>query len=54
MVEDQPRRFLVALAAGVPVIATPVCGIPARDGLVLVPEGDSAKLAAALRETLGP
>jgi hypothetical protein len=52
LIEDQPRRLLAALAAGVPVIATPVCGIPAREGLVLVPEGDTAKLVAELREIL--
>jgi glycosyltransferase involved in cell wall biosynthesis len=43
---------LAALAAGVPVIATAACGIPAREGLVLVPEGDGAKLSAALRQIL--
>jgi VanW like protein/Glycosyl transferases group 1 len=52
LIEDQPRRLLAALAAGVPVIATAACGIPAREGLVLVPAGDGAKLAAALRQIL--
>ncbi len=52
LIEDQPRRLLAALAAGVPVIATPACGIPARDGLVFVPEGDSTKLSAALSQVL--
>jgi glycosyltransferase involved in cell wall biosynthesis len=52
LVEDQPRRLLAALAAAVPVIATAACGIPAREGLVLVPAGDGAKLSAALRQIL--
>jgi hypothetical protein len=47
-VENQPRRLLAALAAGIPVVATPACGIPPRQGLTLVPAGD----AAALREAI--
>jgi hypothetical protein len=53
LIEDQPRRLLAALAAGVPVIATRACGIPARDGLILVPEGDSAELSVAIERILG-
>jgi hypothetical protein len=47
-VENRPRRLLEALASGVPVIATPACGLAAEDGLTLVPAGD----AAALRESI--
>ncbi|HET7228812.1 MAG TPA: VanW family protein [Longimicrobium sp.] len=47
-VETQPRRLLTALAAGVPVIATPACGLGPREGLTLVPAGN----AAALREAV--
>ena len=37
VVEDNPRRLLGALAAGVPVIATPACGLDPRPGLTLIP-----------------
>lgn len=47
-VENQPWRLLAALAAGVPVIATPACGLGPREGLTLVPAGN----AAALREAV--
>ena len=40
LVEEQPRRLLAALAAGIPVIATPACGIEPRPGLCLVPPED--------------
>jgi hypothetical protein len=53
-VEDRPRRLLMALAAGVPVVATPTCGIPPRDGLKLVPAGDADALAAAIATILPP
>ena len=49
-VEDQPRRLLTALAAGLPVIATPACGLDA--GFVPVRAGDAAGLIAALRDVL--
>lgn len=47
-VENQPRRLLAALAAGLPVIATPECGIVPRPGLTLVPAGDPAALRRAI------
>jgi hypothetical protein len=53
LIEDQPRRLLAALSAGVPVIATSACGISPRPGLALVPEGDAPRLAQALRDILG-
>jgi hypothetical protein len=52
LVEDRPRYLLAALAAGVPVIATPACGIAAREGVTIVPAGDTAALTAALRAAL--
>ncbi len=52
LVEEQPRLLLLALAAGVPVIATPACGIAACEGLTIVPAGDTAALVAALQATL--
>ena len=48
VIEDQPRRLLQALAAGVPVIATEACGISSRPGLMLIPEGDPRALVEAL------
>ena len=52
-VEHSPRAALQALAAGLPVIATPACGLPPQPGLTLVPGGDVAALAQALRPHAG-
>lgn len=46
--EAQPRRLLQAVADGVPVIATESCGLEGMAGVLTIPEGDSAALAAAL------
>lgn len=46
-VENNPRPLLRALAAGIPVIATPECGICAHPLLTLVPAGDPAALRKA-------
>ena len=48
VVEDQPRRLLAALAAGLPVIATDACGLDPQPGLVLLPQGNAEALIAAL------
>ena len=48
LVEDQPRRLLAALAAGVPVIATTACGLPPQPGLILIAPDDETALIAAL------
>ena len=48
IVEHQPRALLAALAAGVPVIATPACGLSDRPGLTLAPAMDAAALRGAL------
>jgi hypothetical protein len=48
IVEHQPRALLAALAAGIPVIATPVCGLGHRPGAIIIPAMD----APALREAL--
>jgi hypothetical protein len=53
LIEEQPRLLLRALAAGIPVIATPACGIAPRPGLTLVPEDDVKSLIAALMEMIG-
>ena len=52
LIEDQPRALLLALASGVPVVATPACGIAPCLGLTLVPAGDAAALALALARVL--
>jgi hypothetical protein len=48
LVEDQPRRLLAALAAGIPVIATTASGLDPQPGLVLLPQGNAEALIAAL------
>ncbi len=48
LTQDAPRRLLEALAAGVPVVATPACGLDAQPRLTLVPPGDAEALAAVL------
>jgi hypothetical protein len=52
LVEDQPRRLLAALAAGVPVIATPACGLDPQPGLTLIPPDDATALIGALEAAL--
>jgi hypothetical protein len=47
LLEDAPRRLLLALSSGVPVIATPACGLPEQPGLTLVPPDDVPALVAA-------
>jgi hypothetical protein len=42
------------LAAGVPVIATPACGLAPQPGLTLVPIGDVEALAAAMAASEAP
>jgi hypothetical protein len=50
-VEHAPRWLLQALARGLPVIATPACGLdPRTPGLRLVPAGDPVALTLALCE----
>ncbi|MGI4863655.1 MAG: VanW family protein [Janthinobacterium lividum] len=52
-VEHQPRLLLRALAAGVPVVATPACGLPPAAHLTLVPAGDYEALKQAVQAQLG-
>jgi hypothetical protein len=49
LAEEQPRRLIAALAAGLPVFATAACGLPPRPGLRVVPFDDPAALIAALK-----
>ncbi|MDB5679407.1 VanW family protein [Sphingomonas bacterium] len=52
LVEHNPRTLLRALAADVPVIATPACGLPPQPGLTLVPADDPAALRDAISRVL--
>ncbi len=49
LVEDQPRRLLAALAAGVRVFASPACGLDPQPGLRIVAPDDPDALAQALQ-----
>jgi hypothetical protein len=51
-VEHRPRRLLEAVAAGIPVIASPACGLDGVAGVTAVPAGDLAALRSAI-EALG-
>jgi hypothetical protein len=51
-VENQPRRLLQALAAGVPVITTRASGLHSIPGLSIIPEGDVAALIQSLSSVL--
>jgi glycosyltransferase involved in cell wall biosynthesis len=51
-VEHRPRRLLAALAAGVPVIATPQCGLGDLPGVIEVPAGDGEALMSALQAVI--
>ncbi|MDQ2987169.1 MAG: VanW family protein [Armatimonadota bacterium] len=48
IVEEQPRKLLQAIASGLPVIATEVCGLGAREGVTTVPAGDIDALVSAI------
>ncbi|HEX8551912.1 MAG TPA: VanW family protein [Abditibacteriaceae bacterium] len=48
--DNSPRLLMRALAAGVPVIATAGCGIEPREGLYLVPFGDSDSICSAIED----
>jgi Glycosyl transferases group 1 len=52
-VEHQPRLLLRALAAQIPVIATPACGLGEQQGLITVPTGDAEALAEAIAGVRG-
>jgi hypothetical protein len=52
LIEERPSALLAALAAGIPVIATPACGLGARPGVITVPFGDETALEAAICSVL--
>jgi glycosyltransferase involved in cell wall biosynthesis len=51
-VEHRPRRLLAAVAHGIPVIATPNCGVSESDGIQLVAADDPESLKAAITRSL--
>lgn len=51
-VEHAPRALLKALAAGVPVIATPACGVSGMTGVHLTKAGDVSALRTLLQQLL--
>jgi len=51
-VEHAPRALLLALAAGLPVVATPACGLPPDCGAITVPAGDVQGLISALQQAV--
>jgi hypothetical protein len=53
-IEHQPRLALLALASGVPVIATEDCGLPPHKMLHVLAAPDAAALAAVIRSVLHP
>ena len=48
--EDQPRRLLQAVAAGVPVIASDACGLDGLSGVRTIPIGDAPALREAVED----
>jgi hypothetical protein len=51
LLEDRPRLLLTALAAGIPVIATPACGLGDLPNVLTVPFGNSGALQAAIQQS---
>jgi hypothetical protein len=53
-IEHQPRLALLALASGIPVIATEACGLPPHENLHVIAAPDAAVLAIVIRSVLHP
>ena len=51
-IENNPRTLIRALSAGIPVIATPECGLENIPGLTIVPAGDVMALQKAMSNIL--
>ncbi len=49
-VEHWPRRLLAAAAAGIPVIASPACGLRGVSHVTEIPSGDAEALGGAIAE----
>jgi len=54
LVEDQPRALLLAMARGIPVMATSACGLPMQDGLTIIPPDDPRALIVELKKLAVP
>ncbi|MFT3808133.1 VanW family protein [Arenimonas sp.] len=52
-IEHQPRGLLMAMASGLPVIATPTCGLALSSSWRAVPEGDVQALRQAVSDVMG-
>lgn len=52
-VEHRPRRLVLAAASGVPVVATPACGVEGLPNVTTVSAGDAVELRNAIIENLG-
>ena len=52
-IEHSPRALLQALSLGIPVIATPACGLHGMEGVRLVPSGEVSALRHAIVTGLG-
>ncbi len=53
-IEHQPRLALLALASGIPVIATEACGLQPHELLHVIASPDAAALATVIRSILPP
>ena len=51
-IEHQPRLALLALASGIPVIATDACGLPPHENLHLIVAPDATALATVIRSVM--
>ncbi|HVF30483.1 MAG TPA: VanW family protein [Pyrinomonadaceae bacterium] len=51
-VEHKPRRLLQAAAAGIPVIASPACGVSRVPGVDIVEPGDAIELRTSILNAL--
>jgi glycosyltransferase involved in cell wall biosynthesis len=48
----KPRLIMRALSAGIPVIASPWCGLPSQEGLHFVSGSDPDELAEKIRRLI--
>ena len=47
-IEHKPRRLLLAAASGIPVIASPACGVSGIDGIEIVDPADGVSLRTSI------